>query len=155
MDEPELARYPLLESSPQIWARASRRWTTYACGCNLHHMPLLTTPLQEVATEIQGEEIQDRLILAIVVCQVIDPRNKPLRALLVQGKLPRRQPQTQTHAHLLLSYGAHPSAARNLASYTAEAQSISSTNSGLIDTDTRDPAKDCPTECHNDRPDNG
>ena len=34
------------------------------------------------------------------------PRNKPLCALLVQGKLPHHQLQTQTHAHLRLSYGA-------------------------------------------------
>ena len=43
----------------------------------------------------------------------------------------------------------------HLACYTAEAQKNSSTNSGKIDTYTRDPAKDRPPGSSDDRPDNG
>ena len=43
----------------------------------------------------------------------------------------------------------------HLACYTAEAQKNSTTNSGNIDTYTRDPAKDRPPGSSDDRPDNG
>ena len=102
-----------LESSPLIWARASRRLTTYARGWNLHHVPLLTTPLQGVAPEPsaglhsgQGSTRPTNTSLRGLSCQVIYPQNKPLCALFVQGKLPNHQSPTQTHAHLRLSYGA-------------------------------------------------
>ena len=121
-----------------------------------------------------GKEAQDRLILALVVCQVIFRVISLLCALLVQEKLPNHQPQTQTHAHLRLSYGAPVcrvkadscgplvravGVAPKCRPKTCELHGRGSKDFinqlGLIDTYTRDPAKDRPTGNSDDRPDNG
>ena len=87
-------------------------WLLMQCGSCLHHEPPLTTPLQEVAPEPSAGLHSGQESTRPTNCSPrglsgqSSPRNKPLCALLVQGKLPHHQPQTQTHAHLRLSYGA-------------------------------------------------
>ena len=87
-------------------------WLLMQCGSCLHHEPPLTTPLQEVAPEPSAglhsgqESTRPTNSSPRGLSGQSSPRNKPLCALLVQGKLPHHQLQTQTHAHLRLSYGA-------------------------------------------------
>ena len=150
------------------------------CGSCVHHEPLLTISLQEVAPEpsaaLRSGQESTRPINSSPrgLSGQSSPRNKLLCAMLVRRKLPHHQLQTQTHAHLRLSYGAPvcrvkadscgPLVRRSkylrvppiyLACYTAEAQRISPTYSSLIGTYTHDLAKDRPKGSSDGRPDNG
>ena len=117
----------------------------------------------------QGKGTQDRLILTLVVCQVIFPRNMPLVCTACTREVaepPASESNTRTRCARVWSQSdsCGPLVRRSkylrvppnyLTCYTAEAQRISPTYSGMIETYARGPAKDRPTGSCDGRPDNG